>query len=127
VASIVTSGEFTIPIAPSIIPTGPFANCTNSPANNDAITVFSHASSYAGLATAQGLVYNKDAFALVMADLVLPRGLWVAERISNAKLGISIRMLKDHDIINDVSPARLDTAHGWKTIREELACRVCAA
>jgi hypothetical protein len=60
-----------------------------------------------------------------MADLVLPRGLWISERISNAKLGISIRMLKDHDVVDDVSPCRLDTAHGWGAIRQELASRVC--
>lgn len=126
VDSVVTSGVLTIPIAPAIIVSGPFATCSGSPANNAAITCFGHASSYAGLLSPQGLVYNRDAFALVMADLILPRGLWVSERISNAKLGISIRMLKDHDIINDVSPARLDTAHGWKTIRPELACRVCS-
>ena len=126
VASIVTTGALTIPIAPSIITSGPFATCNASPGNNYAITTFGHASSHAAAVTPQGLVYNKDAFALVMADLVLPRGLWVSERISNAKLGISIRMLKDHDIINDVSPARLDTAHGWAAIRQELACRVCS-
>lgn len=113
-----------IPISPSIITSGAFQTCSASPANNAAITTFGHASNHAGTNTRQGLVYNKEAFACVMADLVLPRGLWVSERISNAKLGVSIRMLKDHDIINDVSPARLDTAHGWGSIREVLACRV---
>jgi hypothetical protein len=122
-----TAGSLaTLTISPSIVTSGPFANCSGSPGDNDAVTTFGHASAYAGLTTRQGLVFHKEAFALVMADLVLPRGLWIAERISNAKLGISIRMLKDHDIINDVSPARLDTAHGWGAIRQELACRVCS-
>ena len=119
-------GLLTIPISPSIVISGPFANVDEAPGNDDAITTFGHASNHAGVSTRQGLVYHKEAFALVMADLVLPRGLWIAERISNAKLGISIRMLKDHDIINDVSPARLDTAHGWGAIRQELACRVAS-
>ena len=118
-------GLLTIPISPSIITTGPFATADEQAANNDAITTFGHASSYAALDTHQGLVYNKEAFVLAMADLVLPRGLWVAERIRNAKLGISVRMLKDSDIINDVHPCRLDTAHGWAAVREVLACRVC--
>lgn len=117
---------FAVPITPSLIASGPFANCTNVPANAAVVKVFGSASAYAGTATPQALIGHKDAFALVMADLVLPRGLWVSERISNAKLGISIRMLKDHDIINDISPARLDTAHGWKAIRQELSCRLCA-
>lgn len=117
-------GALTIPISPSIVTSGPFQNADEAPGDNDAITIFGSASAYAATVTRQGLVYHKEAFALVMADLILPRGLWVAERISNAKLGISVRMLKDHDIINDVSPARLDTAHGWGAIRQELACRV---
>lgn len=115
------SGEASIPISPAIVTSGPFQNVSAGPANNDAVTTFGHASSYAGVAVRMGVVQHKEAVALVMADLELPRGLWVAERISNAKMGVSIRMLKDHDIINDVSPARLDTAHGWKAIRQELA------
>jgi hypothetical protein len=117
---------FSVPITPSLIASGPFANCTATPANGAVVKAFGSATAYAGVATPQGIIGHKDAFALVMADLVLPKGLWVSERISNAKLGISIRMLKDHDIINDISPARLDTAHGWKAIRQELACRVCS-
>jgi hypothetical protein len=119
-------GALTIPISPGINITSPFQNASVGPGDNDAITTFGHASTHAGVPTRQGLVFNKEAYACVMADLVLPRGLWISERISNARLGVSIRMLKDHDIINDVSPARLDTAHGWGAIRENLACRVCS-
>ena len=118
-------GLLTIPIAPSIVASGVFQNCDEGPGDNDAITTFGHASAYAAAVTRQGFIYHKEAFALVMADLVLPRGIWVSERISNAKLGISVRMMKDSDIINDVHPCRLDTAHGWKAIRQELASRIC--
>jgi len=123
--SSTAGGVLTIPVSPSIVASGVFQNCDNGPGDNDAITTFGHASSYAGLVTRQGFVYHKEAFALVMADLVLPRGMWIAERISNKKLGISVRMEKDSDIINDVHPARFDTAHGWKAIRENLASRIC--
>ncbi len=119
------SGLIRLYLSPDIITSGPFATCSGNPADNDAVTTFGHASLYAGASTRQGLIYHKEAFALVMADLVLPRGLWVSERISNSKLGVSIRMLKDHEIVSDVSPARLDTAHGWGAIRQELANRVC--
>lgn len=117
-------GALTIPISPSIVVSGPFQNVDEGPGDNDAIRTFGSATAYAGLVTRQGFVYHKEAYALVMADLVQPRGIWVSERISNAKLGISVRMMKDSDIINDVHPCRLDTAHGWKAIRQELACRV---
>ncbi|KKK96158.1 hypothetical protein LCGC14_2665570, partial [marine sediment metagenome] len=115
----------TINIEPELIISGEWATASAAPANNAVVTVFGHASSYAGLETPQGFVYNKEAFICVMADLVLPRGLWVSERIRSEKLGISIRMLKDTDIVNDEHPTRLDTAHGWTAYREVLACRVC--
>ena len=120
------AGAVTILVSPAIIPSGAFQNCDNGPADGDIVTIFGSATAYAAATTRQGLVYHKEAYACVMADLVLPKGLWVAERISNAKLGISIRMLKDHDVLSDESPARLDTAHGWGAIRQELACRVCS-
>ena len=120
------AGVLTIPISPSIVTSGPFQNCDNGPGDNDAITTFGTVSGSAATVTRQGLVYHKEAFALVMADLILPRGLWVSERISNAKLGISVRMMKDTDIINDLHPCRLDTAHGWGAIRQDLACRLCS-
>ena len=120
------SGNLTIPISPSIITSGNFQTATGSPANNDAITTFGHASSYASTETPQAMVYHKDAFTCVMADLELPGGQWVAERLSNGTLGISIRFVKGYNVITDQSPARIDTAHGWAAIREELACRVAS-
>ena len=117
-----SGSTISIPISPSIVTSGPFQNASAAVANNDAITVNGAADATGRV----GLVYHKEAFACVMADLVLPRGLWIAERISNAKLGISVRMLKDHDTVNDVSPCRLDTLHGWGAIRQELACRVAS-
>lgn len=123
-----SNGDITVTVAPSLIVanSSEWATASASPADNAAVTTFGHASSYASTATPQGLVYNKEAFVLAMADLVLPGGLWVSERIRNPKLGVSVRMLKDSDIINDVHPCRLDTAHGWAAVRENLACRIAS-
>ena len=126
VDSIVTTGALTIPISPAIITSGQWQTCSASPANNAAITTFGHASSYLGLSTPQGLVYNQDAFALAMADPMLPGGLWIAERIRSKQLNISIRMMKEHSVRDDVSVCRFDTFHGWSAIREEMAVRVCS-
>ncbi len=123
------SGDIVAPIAPSLKPEADdnFRNASASPVNGDAVTTFGDASAYAGLTSPQGLVYNRDAYALVMADLYKPtRSVDVSERISNTKLGISIRFLKGFDIINDKAPARLDIAYGWKAVRDVLGCRVCA-
>jgi len=114
-----------VPISPSITVAGNLQTVTASPADNAIVTIFGHASSYAGLTSAQGLVYHPEAFALVMADLEMPEGLWVSERVSNEALGIAIRFLKDYSIMTDQSPARVDVLYGWKTVRAEMAVRVC--
>ena len=123
-----TSADMTIPIAPAIVFGNQNAVCSNHPANNAAITVFKSAtySEWSGKTSPQGLVYHPDAFALVMADLELPGGIWVSERISNKAMGISIRFLKDYSILSDQSPARVDILYGWKAVRPEMACRVSA-
>lgn len=121
-------GAATIPIKPDLIPVsqGALATCSAMPADGAAVTIFGHASTYANAVSPQGLVYHPEAYAMVMADLELPGGLWVSERISNAALGIAVRFLKDYSIMTDISPARVDLLYGWKDTRQELACRVAA-
>jgi hypothetical protein len=119
-------GALTIPIYPAIVTSGNFQTVSGSPADNAAITTFGHASSYANATTPQGLIFHPDAYALVMADLPLPGGIWVSERISNKELGISVRFLKDYNIESDQSPARVDLLYGWAAVRPELACRVAS-
>jgi hypothetical protein len=120
------SGNATIPIYPSIVSSGQLQTVDSAPADNAPITIFGHASSHANRATPQGLIYNRDAFTLVTADLPLPGGVWAAERISNKQLGISVRFVKDYDIMSDQSPARLDVIYGWAALRPELAVRVAS-
>lgn len=120
------AGAATIPISPAIVTSGALQTVTASPASGAAVTIFGHASAYASKVTPQGLIYHPEAFALVMADLELPGGLWVSERISNKELGISIRFLKDYAIMSDMSPARVDVLYGWKEVRPEMAVRICS-
>jgi hypothetical protein len=117
------AGAASIPISPPMVVTGNLQNVSASPANLAAVTIFGHASSHANKLTPQGLIYLKDAYALVFADLEMPKNLWVSERISNKALGIAIRFLKDYDIMTDQSPARLDVLYGWKAVRPEMALR----
>jgi hypothetical protein len=120
------SGNATIPIWPPIIASGQWQTVDSQPADNAPITIFGHASSHANKATPQGLIYNRDAFTLVMADLPLPGGVWAAERVSSRELGVSVRFIKDYDIMSDQSPARLDVLYGWAPLRPELAVRVAS-
>jgi len=121
-----SGGAATIPIYPPLLDStsGALQTVSNAPAASAAVTIFGHASSHANKLTPQGLVYHPEAFALVMADLDQPQGVWVSERISNKALGISIRFVKDYSISDDQSPARLDVLYGWAAVRPELAARV---
>lgn len=115
-----SAGAATIPISPAIVTSGANQNVTAGPANGALITVF-------GAANASGpvnLAYHKDAFALVTADLVLPKGMDMAARASSDSSGLSVRFVRGYDVINDKFVSRLDILYGWAAIRPELACRV---
>jgi hypothetical protein len=120
------TGTATVNIKPSIITSGTQQTVSASPANLAAVTTFGHASSYANLASPQGLIYNPDAFALVMVDLEMPGGVWAAERIRNKALGIAVRFIKDYSVMTDQSPARVDILYGWKAVRPEMAVRIAS-
>lgn len=120
-------GTASVPIYPPLIgPGSARATVTALPAHGAAITTFGHASSFANVVSPQGLIYHEDAYAMVMADLEQPGGVWVSERISNKKLGISVRFVKDYNIREDNSPARVDILYGWAAIRPELGLRIAA-
>jgi hypothetical protein len=117
--AVTTTG--TLPIYPAYIPSGQFATCTGTPANNAAVNILG-SGAIGGAGYSQNLAYHKDAFTLVTADLLLPTGVDMAER-SNYQ-GISMRMVRQYDINSDQFPVRFDVLYGWKTIYPELAVRV---
>ena len=79
----------------------------------------------AGASTSYGqtLVYCPDTFAMVTADLedMSQYGAWGARKVQD---GISMRIWRQGDIVNDTVPTRIDVLYGFKTLRPELACRV---
>ena len=68
------------------------------------------------------LGFHKNAFALVTCPLQVPDG--VAFTASETYEGVSIRVVKDYDITNDVEIIRMDVLYGVKTIYPELGCRL---
>jgi hypothetical protein len=119
VTSAVTAGGVTIGISPSIITSGATQNVSASPTDTGTITkLLGGASS----ATDTNLLYHKDAFTFATADLVLPQGVHFAGR--EVLDGVSMRIVRNYDINNDLFPCRLDILYGYKTVRPELAVRV---
>lgn len=118
------TNAFTIPISPQMILTGPTQNVTGSPDNNAAVTVFGHASAYAGLVTRQNLAFNKGAFVLGMVDLPIPGGMDMSARTTDEDTKISIRFLRGFDITENEFISRLDCLYVVAAPRAEFACRV---
>lgn len=73
----------------------------------------------------QSLVFHPDAFTFVTADLVNPSkfGAWGDVQVQD---GISMRVARQYDILNDKVPCRIDVLYGYKTLRPELAARIHA-
>ncbi len=114
------AGAATINFAPAIQASGAFATVSNLPANGAALTIFGAG----GVVTPAHLAYHKNAFVLASADLLLPKGVDMAARVSDKQLGLSARMVRQYDIVNDKFPCRFDVLIGWKAVYPELACRI---
>lgn len=123
-----TSGDMTIAISPSIITSGSLQTVSNAPANNAVITVTGASAASAGTMTAtttpQNLVFNKEFATLVSADLDMPNGGADGSRVSSKDWNISIRMVKQYNILTDQNPSRLDVLVGAKTLQARLAARI---
>lgn len=113
-----TTTNATLSIAPAIITSGPYQTVNSVPADDAAITMMGTGSA----SYAQNLVFHKNAFALVMADLEMPDSAVFKARESQN--GYSIRVLKYFDGDNDEDKIRLDVLYGCKAIYPDLAVRL---
>lgn len=118
VTADVASGVTTIPIAPSISTSGGGQNVFASPTNSGAVTKIGGASAI----YKPSVAFHRDAFAFATADLILPKGVDFAAR--EVMDGISLRIVRQYDVVNDQLPCRVDILYGKKTLRAQLASRV---
>ena len=118
--SSAADGTASIPIYPPITPTGASQTVSASPAASAPLTL----TFTAGQKSTQALAFHKDAFTFASADLPLPDGVDRASRVSDSQLGMSIRMIRQYQICEDVWPTRLDILYGFAAVYPELACRI---
>jgi hypothetical protein len=96
-----------------------------SPGASKAIkNVAAGGSGTASAAYTNSLVFHKDAFTMVTADLEMPQGVDFAAR--EVYDGISLRVVRNFDIVNDKFPCRIDVLFGQLATRPEWACRMCS-
>jgi hypothetical protein len=96
---------------------------TQSPVDNAVITVVGTSA----VTGAQGLGWVKEAVVMVMADLIMPEGGAIAERIQSKPLGFALRMAKQWNALSDQNLCRIDCIYGWKTYRPEWVVRIQGA
>lgn len=111
-------GNSSISIYPAITVTGAYQTVTASPANGASISVVgTKNTSYA-----QNLAFVRDAFGLVVVPMELPQGVDFAAR--QLWKGISLRVVRQYDISNDVVPTRVDLLYGCAAYYPELSVRL---
>lgn len=127
------TGTLTVTIGECIISGGQFQNVTSQPTTSSTISVnggisggTAPATGYpAGIASPQGLVFHKYAFALAFADLPLPQGVEMAVRAyDDEDVGMSIRCVTQYTINNDSEPTRADVLYGPASLYRQLGIRV---
>ena len=117
------SGDMSPAVSPTPITSGAKQNVSlvSAGAGKAVLNLTAGGSSAASATYTQNLAYHKDAFTLVTADLEMPKSVWGSRQVFD---GISLRLVRDYDIVNDKHPARFDVLYGYKTLRPEWACRV---
>lgn len=120
----VTSATTTsISFSPALIydTTNPKQNCSGTPVDNADITFVGSAST----SYVQQLMYHKEAFQFITADLPLMDD--AQKCVRRESDGLSIRVWMGSDIRNDELLMRLDILYGMAALRPEWACRIIGA
>lgn len=121
-----TSASSFCTISPAIYLSGPKQNVCSSASAQLATTAFdSKTLTFHGSASTsyrQNLMYHRDAFAFVTADLPLMDDAHKCVRMQQD--GISLRVWQASDIRNDELLMRIDILYGFKTLRPYWSCRI---
>ena len=126
VFTAVTSGGGVATVSPQIFLTGPRQNVCSSTGGTLLTTDFnSQTVTFVGAASTsyiQNLMYHKEAFQFVTADLPL---LDSPDRcVRRTQDGLSLRVWQSPDIRNDELLMRIDILYGFAALRPEWACRI---
>lgn len=125
VTSDYAGGEGDLQISPAIVASGGGQNVSNAAADGKKVEKLESDGSTAIGDSADytiSLAYAKEAFTFVTADLVMPKDVDFSAR--QVHDGISMRVVRQYDINNDLYPTRIDVFYGYKTLRPQFACRL---
>lgn len=113
-----SAGSQTLTFSPALQSTGARQNVSALPANSAAITFVGAAST----SYVQPIMYHKEAFQFITADLPLMDD--AHKCVRRTQDGLSMRVWMGSDIRNDELLMRLDILYGMAALRPEWACRM---
>jgi hypothetical protein len=124
--TITAVGASTTTVSPTMYWTGPKKNVVTSTGGTVSASTFNSATlTFVGAASTsyvQNLMYHKEAFQFVTADLPI---MGDAEKCVRKNLdGLSLRVWQGSDIRNDELLMRVDILYGMAALRPEWACRI---
>ena len=122
VTADVLVGATSIPISPAIVTSGAFQNVTASPTAGAAYTILGAA----GATYASNIIFHRDAFTLAMVPMDAPMAAGGVECSVASDQGMSVKITKYYDPINDYNGMRLDVLFGWAAPYPELATKLVA-
>lgn len=127
--TVTAIGATTTTISPTIYMTGARKNvCTSTGADVTAASFNAQVITYVGAAStvyANPLMYHKEAFQFVTADLPLMDD--AHKCVRRVQDGLSMRVWQASDIRNDELLMRIDILYGMAALRPEWACRMVGA
>ena len=110
------------------MPSGQFQNVSASPGAGALISVYNAAAAgqtaLAGLNTAQGLLWTRQAFAFVSFPGDVPEGVDMAMEARSKEIGVSIRFVRMFDSVRDMFTNRTDVYYGAGPLYMEGAVRI---
>ena len=118
-----TTGAITASISPSIVASGAFQNVSRAPTTNDVITV----AGATNVSTQLSAAFHPDAFVVGVAALDVPGGTDMAYRATDPNTGLSVRVIRDYNVVTDQWITRFDILFGFNTLYEQLACRIATS
>lgn len=115
-----------LPISPAIYTSasGPLQNVTALPLTTAAVTIFGAAATYSAKTSPMNLVLHRDCLAFAAADLPQTTSRDLQSRVRDKDLGLSIRLSRYWDGVNDDLLFRLDVLYGWAVLRPRFGARV---
>jgi P22 coat protein - gene protein 5 len=103
---------------------GQFQNCVATSAFTGTPVVTLNGGTTLGTFSTEHMYFHRDAIALAVVDLPLPRTAVEAARAVDKDLGLSIRIATQYTINNDAEPTRMDIAFGYASLYRNLGARV---